>query len=143
MKLTVRDLIASVLVGVIVATYVGSLLSGGLPFAGDAQHMAALGVVLGVVAFLMVRNEDYSARADRADLAETGLAAGSVVLGLLTLVFAQSAVAGLLLAAFMASILVVWAVDMLDQYGAVHWHGHPALATPVSAPDRLAPPERV
>lgn len=126
MKLTLRDLVATILVAAIGVPYIGYLLNGEMPFIKDPRGMSAVGLVLGLVAFFVMRSGD---ELDRAGKAETGLAIVSLVLGLVALVFAETAAAEVLLAVFMGSILVVWAVELMDHAGAVHWHDHPTQLT--------------
>jgi uncharacterized membrane protein len=111
MKLRFKDLIATILVAAIAAPYVGYRINGELPFIKDPRGMSATGLVLGVVAYLVMRRDDLF---DRVGKAETALAAVSLVLGLVAFILAETAAAELLLAVFMGSILVVWAVELMD-----------------------------
>lgn len=123
MRLTLRDLVASLLVLAIAIPYVGYLVNGSMPFLEDPRGMAAVGLLLGAVAFLVMRSGD---ELDRAGRTEAGLALGSLALGLVALAFAETAAGEVLLAVFMVSILVVWAVEMIDHAGVTHWHEAPA-----------------
>lgn len=122
MKLKLKDLIGTVLVIAIGIPYVGYLLNGEMPFVKDPRGMAAVGLVLGTVAFLVMRSGD---NLDRVGKAETGVAGVSFILGVAALVFAEAAVADVLLAVFMASILVVWLLEVVDHAGLVHAHDGP------------------
>ncbi|WP_404392702.1 hypothetical protein [Humibacillus xanthopallidus] len=122
MKLKLRDVIGTVLVLAIGVPYVGYLVNGEMPFVKDPRGMSAVGLVLGTAAFLVMRSGDAF---DRAGKVETGLAVISLVLGLVAFAFAEAAAAEVLLAAFMASILVVWLVEIVDHAGLVHAHGAP------------------
>ncbi len=119
MKLTIRDLIATVLVAAIGVPYIGYLLNGEMPFVEDPRGMSAIGLVLGIGAFLVLRGGNAK---DRVGLTENILAAVAAVLGLAALVFAETAAAEVLLAVFMASILVVWVAEMADHAGWVPGH---------------------
>ncbi|HEX6486506.1 MAG TPA: hypothetical protein VF012_07320 [Nocardioidaceae bacterium] len=119
-KLTLRDLFATVLVLAIAVPYIGYLVNGEMPFIKDVRGMAAVGLLLGAAAFLVLRTGDEY---DRAGKIETGVALLALVLGLVALAFAETAAAEVLLAAFMGSILVVFVMELLDHSGAVHWHG--------------------
>lgn len=121
MRLTLRDLVGSILVLAIAIPYVGYLINGSMPFIQDPRGMAAVGLLLGAAAFLVIRTGDEF---DTAGKAESGLALVSLALGLAALVFAEAAAAEVLLAVFMVSILVVWAVEMFDHAGLTHWHDH-------------------
>ena len=117
MRLKTRDLIAAVLIALIAIPYAGYLIQGEMPFVEDPRGMAAIGLFLGTVAFLVIRTGD---RLDGLGKTETGLAAVSLVLGLVALAFAEAAAAELLLALFMVSILVVFAVELMDHGGVLH-----------------------
>ena len=53
MRITLRDTVASILVAAIAVPYVGYLLYGSVPFVQDPRGMAAVGLILGFVAFLL------------------------------------------------------------------------------------------
>jgi lysylphosphatidylglycerol synthetase-like protein (DUF2156 family) len=122
MKLTLRDLVATLLVLAIAVPYIGYLMNGSMPYIEDPRGMSAVGLLLGAVAFLVMRSGD---ELDRAGKAEAGIALVSLVLGLVALAFAETAAAEALLAVFMISVLVVWAVEMIDHAGVTHWHQAP------------------
>lgn len=122
MRLTVRDLVSTLLVVAIGVPYIGYLVRGEMPFIEDPRGMAATGLVLGTAAFLVARSGD---RLDQVGKAEVGLAGVSLALGIAALIFAEAAAAELLLALFMGSIAVVWLVEMVDHAGYMPGH-HPA-----------------
>jgi len=122
MRLRMRDLVATVLVAAIGIPYVGYLVNGQMPFVEDPRGMSAVGLILGIVAFLVMRGGDA---VDRLGKAEIGLAGLSVALGLIALALAETAAAEVLLAVFMGSILVVWAVELMDHVGVLRGAGHP------------------
>ena len=119
MRLTMRDAIATVLVAAVAVPYVGYLVDGEMPFVQDARGMSAVGLVLGVVAFFVMRGGNVK---DRVGVTENVLASLALVLGLLALALAETAAAEVLLAAFMVSILVVWATEVADHAGWVPGH---------------------
>jgi riboflavin transporter FmnP len=121
MRLKFKDLLGSILVAAIVVPYVGYLINGEMPFIEDPRGMTATGLALGVVAYLVMRRDDLS---DRVGKAETALAGTSLVLGIVALALAETAAAEVLLAVFMASILVVWAVELMDHAGILPGAGH-------------------
>jgi hypothetical protein len=123
MRLTLRDYVATILVAAIGVPYVGYLINGEVPFIKDPRGMSAAGLVLGIAAFLVLRTGDAF---DRVGKVETGIAIGSLLLGLAALAFAEAGAAEILLAVFMASILIVWAVELADHAGLVHAHAGPA-----------------
>jgi hypothetical protein len=120
-RLTIRDYVATGLVVLVAIPYIGYLVNGEMPFIEDARGMTGVGIVLGFAAFVIIRGGD---ELDRTGRTEVGLAVASLVLGLATLVLAETAAAEALLAAFMISILLVWAVEVLDHVGVLPGH-HP------------------
>ena len=114
MKLRFKDLLGTVVVAAIAVPYIGYLVNGEMPYIEDPRGMSATGLVLGVVAFLVLRQNDLFNRVGKA---ETALAAVSLVLGLVALALAETAAAEVLLALFMGSILIVWAVELMDHAG--------------------------
>jgi hypothetical protein len=122
MKLRMRDLIATVLVAAIAVPYIGYLINGEMPFIEDPRGMSAVGLVLGALAFVIQRS---GGPFDRVGTVEAGLGAVALALGLIALILAETAAAEALLAVFMGSILVVWAVELLDHIGVLS-RLHPA-----------------
>ena len=122
MRLRARDLIATILVAAIGIPYVGYLINGEMPFIKDPRGMSAVGLVLGIVAFLVLRSGDAF---DRLGTTQLGLATLTLVLGVVTVALAETAAAEVLLAILMASILVVWAVELMDHAGWLPGAGHP------------------
>ena len=126
MRGRVRDLVATLLVSAIAVPYIGYLINGEMPFIKDPRGMSATGLVLGVAAFLVLRRGDT---VDTVGKVEIGLGLGALALGLVALFLAETAAAEVLLAVFMGSILIVWAVELLDHLGmlsrADHWIGLP------------------
>ena len=121
MRLKIRDLVATILVAAIAVPYIGYLINGEMPFIKDPRGMSATGLVLGVAAYLVLRRGDPF---DRVGKAETGLAVLALVLGVVALALAETAAAEVLLAVFMGSILIVWAVELLDHAGILPCAGH-------------------
>ena len=121
MRLKSKDLLASILFAAIAVPYVGYLVNGEMPFIKAPRGMSATGLVLGVVAYLVMRRDDLS---DRVGKAETALAGVSLVLGIVAFALAETAAAEVLLAIFMASILIVWAVELMDHTGTLPGAGH-------------------
>jgi hypothetical protein len=114
MKLTIRDAIASVLVAAILVPYAGYLWQGEMPFIQDPRGMSATALILGVAAFLTAGRLFHTGTLGKV---ETGLAVVSVVVGIAALLLAETVAAEALLAAFIATIVVVWAVQMLHHAG--------------------------
>ncbi|TCM50547.1 hypothetical protein [Kribbella sp. VKM Ac-2568] len=111
MRLRTRDVFASILLVLVAIPYVGYLVNGEMPFVKDARGMSAVGLVLATVAFLVVW------RGDRQNKVWwfTALVTTSLALGVVALALAETAAAEAMLGVFMASILVVWAVEMIDR----------------------------
>lgn len=125
MRLGVKDLIATVLVALIAVPYVGFLINGDMLFIKDPRGMAAVGLALGIVAFLVLRSGDA---VNRVGKTEIGLAAGSMTLGFVAFGLAETAAADVLLALFMGSILLWLVVELADHFGAFGGAGHPTRA---------------
>ena len=123
MRLKVKDLVGTLLVLAIAVPYVGYLLNGEMPFIEDPRGMAAVGLVLAVPAFVAL---EWGERRDETDTVERGLAVVSVGLGVLALVLAETGAAEILLAVFMGSVLVVWAVKVMDHARVLPLAKHPA-----------------
>ena len=122
MKLKVKDLVATVLVAAIAVPYVGYLIDGEMPFVKDPRGMSAVGLILGIASYLVIERGDTF---DKVDKAESGLALVSLALGVVALALAETAAAEVLLAVFMGSILVVWAVKLADHAGVLPMAQHP------------------
>jgi hypothetical protein len=125
MRLKAKDWIATVLVAAIAVPYIGYLVRGEMPFIKDPRGMSATGLVLGVAAYLVMTWGDSF---DRAGKTETALAVTGLLLGGAAVVFAEAAVAEVLLAVFMAAIAVVWVVKLVDHAGVLHWHAPTGVA---------------
>ncbi|TDO46583.1 hypothetical protein EV651_12665 [Kribbella sp. VKM Ac-2571] len=123
MRLKARDLVATLLVAAVMVPYVGYLLNGEMPFLKDPRGMSALGLLLGAVAFWVIRGSNDRGRIGRM---EAGVAMLSAVLGIVAVGLAETAAAEVLLAVFMGSILVVLAIELIDHAGLLHHSGHPA-----------------
>lgn len=125
MRLGVKDLVATILIALVAVAYVGFLINGEMPLIKDPRGMSAVGLVLGIVAFLVIRSGDALNRVGKA---EVGLAGGSMALGFAALGFAETAAADVLLALFMGSILLWLIVELADHVGAFGDAGHPTRA---------------
>ena len=78
--------------------------------------MSAVGLILGVVAFFVGRRTASSPFMGKV---EAVLGAVALVAGIVAVAFAETAGAEVLLAVFMAMILVTWAVSMADHAGLI------------------------
>ena len=122
MRLKARDLVGTVLVIAIAVPYIGYLIDGSVPFIQDARGMAATGLILALAAYLVIQRYDPD---DLTDRVEIFLEIVSLGLGVLAVTLAETASAEVLLAVFMGSILVVWAIKMMDHAGVLPMAQHP------------------
>ena len=113
MRFTNRDATATLLVAAIVVPYVGYVIRGSMPFIEDPRGMAATGLILGVLAMTVWGRSLLASEATRSIV--TVLAVMSFGLGIAAL-WAETDEA--LLAGFVLSIVVVWAITMLAHSGA-------------------------
>ena len=121
MKLTWRDLIATVVVTAVAVPYVGYLVHGEMPLIDDPRGMAGIGLLLGVVAVSVWR---FGEDDERFGTAELVVLVASLVLGVVALVLAETAAAEVMLAVFMVSLLLVWMVELADHAGRLPGHPH-------------------
>ena len=121
MKISWKDLIATLLLAAIAVPYIGYVVRDEMPFIEDPRGMAATGLLLGIAAFLVMRQGDAIDRIGKLELAAAGV---SLALGVTALVVAETAAAEAMLAVFMGSILIVWMLELSDHVGVLH-HAHP------------------
>jgi hypothetical protein len=111
LSLRVRDLAATGLVVVLVAVYLGFLAYGELPLIENTRDMTALALILGgAVIYVLLGVEQY----DAVGWIILAAAVVAVVLGVLALILAETAAADVLLAAFVATVLIVWAIELTE-----------------------------
>jgi hypothetical protein len=94
MKLAWRDAVATMLVVAVVVAYVGLLVRGEMPFLQDTRGLAGTGLVLGFLAFPVLRWRGK--RSD--DRNDTVFALVSLVVGVAALALDETAAADALLA---------------------------------------------
>ena len=126
MRLKARDLVGTVLVIAVAVPYIGYLVNGSMPWVADAQSMAVVALLVAFAAYVVIQRYDPD---DVTDRVEIGLEDVSLGLGLAAVVFAETAYAEVLLAVFMGSILVVWAIKMMDHAGVLPMAQHPSGTT--------------
>jgi hypothetical protein len=112
MHFTRKDTVATALVAATVVAYIGYLTFGSVPFAEDVRGMAAVGLVLGFASRRVGGRHEFP----HERLAFAG-GLGSMALGIVALATENE----LVLAAFMASIVALWAAAVYVHSG----HGHP------------------
>lgn len=105
MRITYKDVIATLLVAAIVVPYIGYLAWGDMPFIEDPRGMAATGLVLGLAAAAVAGRAVF----DRERMHRAALVSGVVALCLgIAALWAETN--EVLLALFIASIVVTWAL---------------------------------
>jgi hypothetical protein len=95
-KLTLRDLLATLITAAVVAPFVGYSVRGSMPFAQDPRGMAGVVIVGTVLAFAVFGRKAFGTGAFEMVM---------VTLGVLTLGFAVAA----LLVPAMADLVLMWA----------------------------------
>ena len=105
------DGLASVAIAAIAAPYIGFLVNGSMPFVHDPRGMSGVGLVLGAIAFLALNQATSMGTLERT------LAGGSLILGVVALALAETFAADVLLAVFVGTILVVWALELGEHTG--------------------------
>lgn len=103
MRITYKDVVATLLVAAIVVPYLGYLAWGDMPFIQDPRGMAATGLVLGLAAAAVAGRSAL----DPEPMHRAALVSGVVALGLgiAALLVETSEV---LLAVFIAAIVLTW-----------------------------------
>lgn len=125
MRVKAKDWLGTLLVAAIAVPYIGYLIRGEMPFIEDARGMAATGLVLGVAAYLLMLRGDPL---DRDHELLISLAVLSALVGVAALGFAETAAAEVLLGVFMASIVTVWAMTLVEHAGVLHRHAPTGVA---------------
>ena len=105
------DGLATVAIAAIAAPYIGYLVNGSMPFIHDPRGMSGVGLALGAVAFLALNQAASMGAVERT------LAGGSLVLGLVALASAETFAAEVLLAVFLGTIALVWALELGEHAG--------------------------
>ena len=105
MRVTTKDVIATLLVAAIVVPYIGYLVWGDMPFIQDPRGMAATGLILGLAAAAVAGRAAF----DRDPMHRAALGSGVVALALgIAALWAETN--EVLLALFIAAIVVTWAL---------------------------------
>ncbi len=115
-RLNMWDGLAALFIAALAVPYIGYLVRGSMPFIHDARGMAATGLVLGGAAFLAMLEAMRPARLDRFQVATV---VGTLIMGLVAVGLAETFAAGLILAIFMAMVLVTWLLELSDHIGMV------------------------
>lgn len=112
MKLTRKDLIATLLIAAVVVPYVGYLIWGEMPFIQDPRGLAAIGIVgllLGFVAWGLGLRSVFGKVMLVLGVATLGLGIAAALIG------AEGS--ELLLAIFVGAIVLVWAIETMHDAG--------------------------
>jgi hypothetical protein len=105
MRITYKDVIATVLIVAIVVPYIGYLAWGDMPFIQDPRGMAATGLVLGLAAAALAGRAAF----DPDPMHRAALCSGVVALALgIAALVAETNEA--LLALFIVAIVATWAI---------------------------------
>jgi hypothetical protein len=100
---------------------------GSMPFIEDPRGMAATGLVLGLIAAAAAGREAFTQQRFGRAAEIVGLA--SLGTGLATLIWAESGtVSDVLLAAFMGTMVLTWALVMVEDSGLLAGHRPPGIA---------------
>jgi hypothetical protein len=121
LRLTWKDVVATLLVAAVVVPYVGYVIYGSMPFIQDPEGMAGVGLILGLAAGAIGGWVAWRA-GTFVRLATAGLALVSLGLGIATAVshdLLAATTREALLGAFIASIVALWAVAALRHSGFV------------------------
>jgi peptidoglycan/LPS O-acetylase OafA/YrhL len=111
-RLRLRDAVAGLLLLAVLVPYVGYLVNGEMPLIDNPRAMASTGFLLGGAAFWVVRSGVRPARLGRVEGVAAALA---LVLYVFAIALAATAAAEVLLAAFICSLILVFALDVLDR----------------------------
>lgn len=110
-RLRIRDLLALLLLVAVLVPYVGYLVDGEMPLIENAQAMASTGLLMGGLAFWVIRGGRRPLRLGKVEAGAAGLA---LVLYILTIALGSTSAAELLLGAFICSLLLVFTLDLLE-----------------------------
>jgi hypothetical protein len=105
MRITYKDVVATLLVAAIVIPYLGYVAWGDMPFIQDPRGMAATGLVLGLAAAAVAGRAAFDP--EPVHRAALGTGAVALALGIAALLVGTSEV---LLAAFVVAIVLTWAL---------------------------------
>jgi hypothetical protein len=109
-----RDLTAAMLMATVLLPYVSLLVRGEMPYVRDIATTAAVSLAMGAAAFVVSGRITLRTLVGRA---EVGFAAAALVLGLMSIAFGETPFGQLLLLAFVSTMLLTWAVQLLDHVG--------------------------
>jgi hypothetical protein len=113
-KLTVRDLLATLIIAAVVAPFVGYSIRGSVPFVEDPRGMAGVGIVGGLLAFAVFGRKAFG----------TGMFESIMVaLGVITIGFGIAALIAetvwALLVPMVAGLVIMWVLALMHDAGYV------------------------
>jgi hypothetical protein len=114
MRLTRKDAVVTAIVAAVVVPYLGYLARGSMPFIQDPRGMAGVGLVGLLAGFAVWASAGRSAFGSAA-LVGTAMVIGLVALGLGIAALALESEA--LLATFIITLAVLWAIEVLSHAG--------------------------
>jgi hypothetical protein len=107
-RLTTKDVVATLLVAAVVVPYIGYLIAGEMPFIKDPRGMAATGLVLGLAAAVVAGRAAFTPKPLHRAALVSGLVA--LALGVVALAVGTSEI---LLGLFVVGIVVTWGMGEL------------------------------
>ena len=119
MHLTWKDGVATVLVAAVVVPFVGYMATGSMPYVQDPTGMAGLGLVLALIA-AAIGGWIATGAGTVLRYATAGIGLASLAVGILALVsenFLDLATRQGLLIAFVAGVVLLWAISLLRHGG--------------------------
>ena len=121
MRFTWKDALVTILVAAVAVPYIGYLVRGSMPFIEDPRGMAATGLVLGLIAAAVTGRAAFTQ--ERFGRPAEIVAFMSLGTGLATLIWAESGtLSDVLLAAFMGTMVLTWALVMVEDSGLLAGH---------------------
>jgi hypothetical protein len=114
MRLSLRDAVAALMMGVILTPYTTLLVRGRTPYVADVATMAALSLVVAAGVFLVAGGITLRTLIGRV---EVGLGGAALALGVVTVFLGDTPFGQLLLGAFITMVLLAWGTQLLDHAG--------------------------
>ena len=116
-RLTWRDGVATLLIGAIVAAYLGHVMSASIPLVTDPGDIAAAGLLLGFLACVI---DEWTVTNKAVVRTLSGLSICAVGIGIAVMATGSES----LLAAFMGTLVALWVVTTVAHAGAIALRSH-------------------
>ncbi|MEV4702892.1 hypothetical protein [Actinoplanes sp. NPDC049316] len=114
MRLSLRDAVAALMMGVILTPYATLLVRGRAPYVANVATMAALSLAVAAGVFVVAGGITVRTLIGRVEI---GFAGAALVLGVVTIVLGDTPLGQLLLGAFITMVLLTWGTQLLDHAG--------------------------